>query len=97
MHFRPTLSDCAGFFNCSEDSISRLIKKKENLSFWDFREKYFGATRIRLRQKALQLAFSGDRALLIFLLKNFCGMRDNPEFDFEPQQATLEFIDQNEN
>lgn len=90
------MSECAGFFKCSEDTISRIIQKEEGSTFWDFREKYFGATRIQLRQKALRMALSGDRALMIFLLKNFCGMRDNPEFDLEPQECTLEFVDENE-
>lgn len=94
MHFRPTLSDAAGFFNCSEDTVTRLIKAEEGLSFSEFREKYFGSTRIRLRQKALQMALSGDRHLLTFLLKNYCGLKDNPDFVLEQEQCELVFVDE---
>ncbi|MBX2995422.1 MAG: hypothetical protein KF681_11385 [Bdellovibrionaceae bacterium] len=93
MKFRPTLCDCAGFFKCSEDTISRIIQKEESLTFWDFRERYFGSSRMQLRQKAFQMAMSGDRTMMIFMLKNFCGMKDNPDFDLEPQQCEVEFID----
>lgn len=93
MKFWPTLADCAGFLSCSEDTITRFIKKEEGLSFWDFRDKYFGSTRIKLRQKALQMAMSGDRALMIFLLKNYCGMKDNPDVYLEQQEVELEFVD----
>jgi AraC-like DNA-binding protein len=93
MKFNPTLSESAGFFDCSEDTISRFVKKEEGLSFWDFRKKYFGSTQIKLRQKAIQMAMSGDRALMIFLLKNFCGLKDNPEIFLEQNDVELEFID----
>lgn len=94
MKFRPTLAECAGFFDCSEDTISRFIEKQEGLTFFSFREKHFGSTRMKLRQKALQMAMSGDRTMMIFLLKNFCGMKDNPDFDLEVEKVGLEFLDE---
>lgn len=95
MQFRPTLADTAGFFDCSEDTISRFIKSEQGVTFSDFREKHFGLTRIKLRQKALQLALAGEKTLLVFLLKNFCGMRDNPDLTLEQEDHELVFIDKN--
>lgn len=92
MHFRPTLVDTAAHFNCSEDTISRFIKKSEGLSFFEFREMHFGSTRMRLRAKALQMALSGDRHIMIFLLKNYCGLKDQPEVYLEQNNVELEFV-----
>jgi AraC-like DNA-binding protein len=93
MAFKPTLRDCAGFFNCSEDTVSRHVEKIEGMSFFDFREKYLGNTRIKLQQKAIQMALTGDRVMLIFALKNLCAWKDNPDFALEQEECTLEFVD----
>lgn len=96
MQFSPTLSDCAAFFDCSEDTISRHIEKVENMTFYNFREIYLGSTRIKLRQKAIQMALSGDRTMLIFSLKNLCAWKDKPDFEVEHIPCELEFVDEND-
>ena len=78
---------------CSEDTITRAIEKETGLGFWEFRDKYFASTRQKLRQKAFQMAMNGDRAIMIFLLKNYCGLKDNPEAYLEQQNIELEFVD----
>lgn len=92
MRFQPTLCDTASYFDCSEDTISRLIQKNDKLTFWEFRERHFGTTRMKLREKALAMALSGDRHMMIFLLKNYCGMKENPEIYLEQINAELEFV-----
>jgi len=96
MPLNPTLKDCAGFLDCSEDTITRAIKKETGQTFYDFRDKYLGITRQKLRQKAFQMAMAGDRTVMIFLLKNYCGMKDNPEIYLEQQEVELEFIDEDD-
>lgn len=93
MQFKPTLRDCAGIFDCSEDTISRYIQKYEGLSFFDFREKYLGQTRLKLQTKAIQMALGGDKVMLIFSLKNLCAWKDNPDFTLETDDSIIEFVD----
>lgn len=94
MQFKPTLKDCAGFFDCSEDTISRHIEKIEGLSFYEFRDRYLGLTRIKLQQKAIQMALAGDRTMLIFSLKNLSGWKDSPEIMLEQEPCELVFVDE---
>jgi AraC-like DNA-binding protein len=51
--------DCAKYFKCSEDTVERRIKEKTGQTFSDYAEPYRDGNRLRLHQKALQLANSG--------------------------------------
>lgn len=73
---KPTLQDCATFFECSKRTIELLIKEKEDLAFTQFRDKYMVHTRSALVQKAINMALSGNTAMMIFCLKNLCGWVD---------------------
>lgn len=66
------------------------------MTFYEFREKYLGSTRIKLRQKAIQMGLSGDRTMLIFALKNLCAWKDKPDFEVEHVPYDLEFVDEGE-
>lgn len=77
-------------FDCSEDTISRKIEKETGLNFFDFRDRYLGDTRIKLQQKAIQMALAGDRVMLIFSLKNMAGWKDNPDVFMEQEPCHIE-------
>lgn len=79
MQFRPTLSETANWFNASEDTIERSIKKIEKCSFGDFRDRYSQHLKQKLRERAIELAMNGHPTMMIFCLKNLCGWGDkNP-------------------
>lgn len=59
--------------DCSEDTIENKLKKEFNCTFKQYRQKHLQFTSTKLQQKALQMAFAGDRVMLIFSLKNIAG------------------------
>lgn len=79
MRQKPTLADTAAFFECSQRTIERYIKDNFDLTFVEFREQKMVHTRHGLIRKALEMAMSGDRTMLIFSLKNLCGWTDKQE------------------
>lgn len=78
---KPTLKDCAAFFNCSEDTIDRACKKFGSKTFADFRDKNMVHTRFNLVRTAIKKAENGDNTMLIFCLKNLCGWTDKQEIE----------------
>lgn len=85
MQFRPTQSDAAAFFRVSEDTIERRIREHYDLTFSEFRERFMANTRLSLTKKALQMALSGNVAMLIWCQKNLCGWRDKQPDEETPQ------------
>lgn len=79
MRFKPTKEDCAAFFECSDDTIERLIKKQFGCTFAVFREQNMVHSRFMLVRTALQKAEAGDNCMLIFCLKNLCGWTDKQD------------------
>ena len=73
---KPTLADVAAFFECSEDTVERVIKREFQKRFAEFRDENLVHTRFMLIRTAIQQAKSGNTAMLIFCLKNLCGWVD---------------------
>lgn len=78
MRMKPTLADTAAFFNCSEDTIERHIRRIFKLNFSKFRDQNLVHTRFSLVRTAITKAEKGDNTMLIFCLKNLCGWKDKP-------------------
>jgi len=76
---KPTLLDCAAFFEVSDRTIERIIAKYNGMTFVEFREQNMVHTRHTLIRKALDMAMSGNTAMMIFSLKNLCGWADKTE------------------
>ena len=66
---KPTLADCAAFFQCSEDTIERRIKENEDCTFKEFRERHMVHTRYDLVRMAIKRASKSD-TMLIFCLQD---------------------------
>jgi len=76
-----TQKDIADFLRVNVKTISREFTK-ENSEFRELYNKGRAITAKSLRMKLLQRAIHDDRdQLLIFALKNFCGMSDKMELD----------------
>lgn len=83
---KPTLEDCAAFFKVNASTIERTIKRHTKLTFADFREQNMVVTRHSLIRKAIQMAESGNTAMLIFCLKNLCKWSDKHELSSNPDK-----------
>jgi AraC-like DNA-binding protein len=77
MKLKPTLADTAIAMGCSEDTIQRFIKDVEGLTFREFRAKYMAPTRLKLQQRALDMAMAGSATMLTYCLKSFGSWLDD--------------------
>jgi hypothetical protein len=89
LQFGATKSQAADILETSEDTIDRRIKEKFNVSFEKYKERHLGKIKIKLQQKAIQMALSANTPMLIFCLKNLCGWRDKPEDLAEKDKSIL--------
>lgn len=72
---------CALLLDVSEDTIEKRIREEYDCTFTDYAEKCLAPVKIKLVQKAISKALSGDNTMLIFCLKNLCGWSDKNEID----------------
>lgn len=79
LKFKPSLKDTASIMNCSIDLVEQKIKGEHGITFSEYRDQKMASVRLSLVQKAIHMAESGDRVMLIFCLKNFVGWSDNPK------------------
>jgi hypothetical protein len=68
-------------YSISRSLLDRAIKRKEGCTFDEYRNKRLDVTRIKLQQKAIQMAMSGHAVLMIFCLKNLCKWQDTIKED----------------
>lgn len=78
LRLKPTLEDCAAFFNCSKDTIERACKRYGKKKFADFRYENMVHTRFDLIRLAISKSHRSD-SMHIFSLKNLCGWSDKQE------------------
>jgi len=72
---KPSKSDCAAFFKCTERTIDRVIEKHTGLTFGAFRDQNLVYTRFELIRDAIRKAKHSD-TMHIFCLKNLCDWSD---------------------
>ena len=90
------LAACEEKLGVSDDTINRRIREKFGCTFEAYRDKKQTTLRIRLIDKALELADQGNVTMLIFLLKNYCGFTDRAEVKTEindKRPFIIEYLD----
>jgi hypothetical protein len=70
---------CTEIMGISEDTIARHIRKEYDLTFAEYREKKLQKTVLKLVEKAIDKALSGDNTMLIWTMKNLAGWADKNE------------------
>ena len=79
LQFKVSLKFCADYLGVSRDAIMRRIKEKYDMTFKEYHELKIERTATKLQQKAIEMAFNGDRTMLIFCLKNLANWSDKTE------------------
>lgn len=72
------MPDCG---TMSMDVLEKIIKNKYGATFAETRIKKGGILKSKIIEKQIQMALSGDRVMSIWVGKQYCGQRDNPEPD----------------
>ena len=72
-----TKDEIAEWFDCSDDTISRSIKREFKMSFADYYKKKSSRGKISLRRYQFDLA-QRNVAMAIWLGKQYLGQRDEP-------------------
>jgi len=79
LNFGPTRQMCADILGISIETLKRRIKEEHNMTFTEYSEIKFAATKLKLITKAIQMGLGGNVPMLIFSLKNKCNWKDNPD------------------
>lgn len=75
LHLR--LTDVADFFDVSEDTIERFVKRTYKKKFAEYADKKRSRTRRLLMQKFWEKVKDGNMAAIIFGLENIMDWHDN--------------------
>ena len=89
LQFKPPKQVCADIMEVSDDVIERRIKEKYGCTFTEYRSRKMGPMKIRLAQKLIQLALSGDKTCLIFACKVYLGWSDRSLEDEKKEIANV--------
>lgn len=93
---KPTLQDCAAFFDCHTTTIEKHVKEKYGISFTEFRDQNMVYTRYMIIRNILALCEERNLGALIYASKNLCGWADKvivtPKF--EDDTRTVQEIQQ---
>ena len=74
-----TLTEIAGFFKCSEDTIENWCKRTYKASFSECYKKYSQGGKISLRREQWKKEKKGNSSMLIWLGKQWLGQTDKVE------------------
>ena len=88
-----TLSEIAGFFDCSEDTVENWCKREYEATFSEIYKRFSTGGKLTLRRNMLRLS-EKSATMAIFLAKNWLGMSDNVEVraDTSLMQTLLEVM-----
>lgn len=91
MAFFPTLEESSHWFNCSPDTIERVIRENSGKTFAEFRHQFSGKTRLAIKRKAITKALEeNNEKMLLYCLRTMTDLDDriksSPE---EPQKEHI--------
>lgn len=86
-----TLSEIAGIFNCSEDTIERWCKETYKTTFAETFKIYSASGKASLRRMQFKLA-ERNAAMAIFLGKQYLGQKDSVDYEDKEALARLDAI-----
>lgn len=81
--YKSSLVVCADILECHENTIKNHIKKRYDLTFTQYAEKKLSRTKVKLVQKAIEMATSGNTAMMIFCLKNINKWSDRQDIEVD--------------
>lgn len=88
-----TAVEIAAYFDCSVDTVERRVKEKYGLTFAEVFNIKSGKGKVSLRRKQYEVAMSGDRAMLIWIGKNWLGQSEPKEPESTDQSLSQLFIE----
>lgn len=86
-----TLTEIAGVFDCSEDTIERWCKRTYEEGFAETYKKHSAVGKMSLRRAQFRLA-EKSAAMAIWLGKQYLEQKDNIEFEDKESIARLDAI-----
>lgn len=88
-HIQCTLVEISEWFDCSEDTIERWVKRTYLHGFAEIFKKKSSRGKISLRRKMFDLAFSGNVTMCIWLSKQHLGMKEKYEMAREENNSSM--------
>ena len=89
-----TLSEVAGWFKCSEDTIENKVKEKFGRNFSDVLKEFSATGKASLRRQQYAQALQGNTTMLIWLGKQHLGQVDSLEHRLKrEEEAAKELTD----
>lgn len=76
---QATLEEISSFFDCSEDTVERCVKRDKGMGFKEYWTIKSSKGKISLRRKQFEVAMSGDKTLLIWLGKQWLGQTEKQD------------------
>jgi IS30 family transposase len=73
---QATLEEIASWFDCSDTTIERAVKREKKQGFEDYYAQKAGKGKISLRRKQWELAMKGDKTMLVWLGKQYLGQNE---------------------
>jgi len=87
--YKSSLIVCAEILETTDTTIKNHIKKRHNLTFTEYAERKLSRTKVKLVQKAIEQATSGNTVMLIFCLKNLCKWADKSESEIDMKGVVI--------
>lgn len=79
--YKTSLTTCSDILECPASTIQNHIRFRHDCTFTEYAERKLSRTKVKLAQKAIEMALNGDRVMLIFSLKNINGWSDRSEIE----------------
>jgi transposase len=91
-----TLGEISGFFNVSEDTVERWVKRIYKQKFADVYKQKSGAGAVSIRRKQMEVALGGNIVMLIWLGKQYLGQSEKQEIKHDSKSIQI-LIDKMDN